>query len=143
MAKVEIDLKKEEVRGLFVIGIIASLLAARDSFSWTVQLPYGVMIDSKSIVNGFLLYWGLYAFFMVVALSDDVFNEKVANDCAVTGHFMVFFGILLSIFTLFEGLLTGPVAVLMGSQLSQWVTPLIAFAITSLFIRRWRWGARP
>jgi hypothetical protein len=78
-------LLKEEVRGLFVLGIIGSLLAL------------GRMLDVKifddvslaTLTSGLIGYWLVYVFLMAMGISDDIIRPGIARFC--TGVARIFF----------------------------------------------------
>jgi len=58
-----LDLKREEVRGLFVLGIIGVLLGLRNVVPWNIPINY------------LLCYWGSYAFLMALGVSADIIEQ--------------------------------------------------------------------
>lgn len=64
--------RREELRGLFIFGVLASLLAGREYYT-AVKIPFGTLeIDAIYFADLILLLWGAYAFFMALSISDDV-----------------------------------------------------------------------
>jgi len=68
---------REELRGLFVLGVLASLLAGRENYK-SVKIPFGTIeVDAIIFANLILLLWGMYAFFMALSISDDVLPDFI------------------------------------------------------------------
>jgi hypothetical protein len=77
------NLRHEEIRGLFIFGLLAVLASIRIQYSstntqMTVQFGYGT-INLLPILDNIILLWSLYAFFMVLGLSGDVIGKRVAD----------------------------------------------------------------
>jgi hypothetical protein len=79
----------EEVRGLFVLGIIAVLIVLN-----TQPLPsvFRVLVDTL------LGFWGGYAFLTVVGLSEDIFGKKISDAFYLVGLYalgcaVIYFGL--------------------------------------------------
>lgn len=93
-----IDLHREEVRGVFVLGIVATLFLAKDYLSF--KFPYGSTLFTE-YVNSLILFWLVYAFLMAIAVSDDIFSETAIRICIAGGQTCFQCGIMY----LFGGLL--------------------------------------
>ena len=70
--------KKEEIRGLFVLGVIATVLAFRGDLQKIVSPSGG---NLGALVPVLALTWGVYAFFMTIGISDDIFKAKACRVC--------------------------------------------------------------
>jgi hypothetical protein len=71
------NLQRDEVRGIFVLGVIGTLLAL-----W--QLPNTVFTESPRvtlhiIIVSLTVLWGLCIFFMVIGVSDDWMWERLVK----------------------------------------------------------------
>jgi hypothetical protein len=78
-----LNVKDEELRALFVLGVLATLLAGQQYYQG-MSISFGILtMPVKDLVNIILLTWGSYAFFMVFALSKDIF-PKFINDFSRT-----------------------------------------------------------
>jgi hypothetical protein len=79
LARKPIDDRKEELRGLFVLGLLAVFAAVRVQYSsFEVQLGH-LSLDIIPIINMIIILWSLYAFFMVLGLSEDVIGKTIAD----------------------------------------------------------------
>lgn len=77
------SLRHEEIRGLFIFGLLAVLASIRIQYSstntqMTVQLGYG-SFNILPILDNIILLWSLYAFFMVLGLSEDVIGKGISE----------------------------------------------------------------
>lgn len=69
------DLRREELRGIFAIGVIAAIFTA-DQLYGKVEI-FGATIEQ---LTGYLLFfWFLYILFMAVGVSDDIFGSKTSE----------------------------------------------------------------
>jgi hypothetical protein len=67
--------KEDEIRGLYVLGILAILISLKTS-NVTLNLDiFGNNLDLSFIINLLLLFWFLYAIIVLLALSN-LFDEK-------------------------------------------------------------------
>ena len=65
----ETELHREEVRGVFIIGILAILIGLKtEQF---VKLPEW----SNPVINIIVFFWGLYVILIPLALSDDLLKK--------------------------------------------------------------------
>jgi hypothetical protein len=78
-----LDLHREEVRGLFVLGIIGVLLAIRNVVPWNIPIYY------------LLLYWGMYAFLMALGVSADIIEQPYSYAGMFLAKKMFGFGIAM------------------------------------------------
>jgi len=78
-----IDLHREEVRGVFALGIVATLFLVKDYLSF--QYPYGSTLFTV-YVNLPIILWIIYAFFMAIAVSDDIFSDIAIRICVAGGR---------------------------------------------------------
>jgi len=71
--------KREELRGLFVLGLLAVIASIRiqsDEITIAIeQKSYEVTI----FLDIMLFLWSFYAFFMVLALSEDIIGKNLSN----------------------------------------------------------------
>ena len=70
------ELRREETRGIFALGVIATVIAFRQEFAATSSL-------AASLVFLIAAQWGLYVFLMTVGVSDDVFKPTVIEACLI------------------------------------------------------------
>jgi hypothetical protein len=86
--ELNLDKDREELRGIFVLGVIATLLTSREFLDFLVL---GVPI--RVILLGIILMWGAYAFFMVVGISGDWVNEPIVKVCYLMAYTLFVTGI--------------------------------------------------
>jgi hypothetical protein len=95
------ETKKEEIRGLFVLGLLAVLTSVRVQYS---KMPVTIGQSSFDVVVFFdltILFWSFYAFFMVFGLSEDMLGKSIAEVCrGVAKAFLQFNFMMLSVFGL-------------------------------------------
>jgi len=73
--------KNEEIRGLFVLGLLAVLTSVRVQYS---KMSVTIGQSSFDVVVFFdltIVFWSLYAFFMVFGLSEDMLGKTIAEAC--------------------------------------------------------------
>jgi hypothetical protein len=96
--------KNEEIRGLFVLGLLAVLTSVRVQYS---KMDVTLGQNTFDVIVFFdltILFWSFYAFFMVFGLSEDMLGKGIANACRVTATAFLQFN-FLALLTL--GLLLG------------------------------------
>ncbi len=76
---------REELRGLFTLGLMAILITLRISQTEIVL----VVFDKRFIITGILdltlALWGAYAFLIIVSLSGDILPERFCEVCYKIG----------------------------------------------------------
>lgn len=82
-------LAREELRALFVLGIIGTLLGVRDVLD--INLGYGITFSFVATL--LMIYWGIYVFLMAIGISDDLVRLRVANTCATAAAVCFILGI--------------------------------------------------
>lgn len=71
--------RREEVRGLFVLGLLAVLVVVRFQ-SEKLMVPIGESsFDLMPLMDITIILLSLYAFFMVLGISDDVIGKTLAE----------------------------------------------------------------
>lgn len=79
------DIKKEEIRGLFVLGLLAVLASVRLQYN---SLMVNIGQGSFNLLVFFdftIVFWSLYAVFMVFGLSADMLGKtswRMYRHCA-------------------------------------------------------------
>ncbi len=73
--------KNEEIRGLFVLGLLAVLTSVRVQYSKMEVVIGQSTFDVVVFFDLTILFWSFYAFFMVFGLSEDMLGKGVANAC--------------------------------------------------------------
>ena len=71
----------EEARGFFVLGLLAVVATIRIQFLNGVItiLINGTQYIITPFFDAMIILWSLYAFFMVLGISDDIIGEKASN----------------------------------------------------------------
>jgi len=75
----ETELRREELRGLFTLGLLAILVVIKFQ---NEKLPVTMGQSSLDLIpwlNFTIILWSLYAFFMVLGLSSDVIGKNLAE----------------------------------------------------------------
>jgi len=68
---------REEGRGLFVLGVMATLLAARDYYA-NLDISFKkFQVPATFLANIILVFWGGYSFFMVFAIPGIFKNKSI------------------------------------------------------------------
>jgi hypothetical protein len=84
----ERELRREEVRGIFAIGMIAVLFSVNQRFG-SIRVD-GVPVEFLTFL--LLFFWSLYVLLMAVGVSGDIFGAELADFCRDFGHFMFMAG---------------------------------------------------
>jgi predicted Kef-type K+ transport protein len=98
-------LRIEEIRGVFILGLLAILVSIRFKYE---DFPVNIgqfsfnLIGLVDITIGF---WILYAYFMILGVSEDILGKKFSEQFLNLSRFFlflyfVFLGIILSIIVL-------------------------------------------
>jgi hypothetical protein len=97
------DDRKEEVRGLFVLGLLAVFASIRVQYS-SFMVQFGQLsLDIIPLLNVIVVLWSLYAFFMVLGLSEDIIGKIAAeafrqNSKTFLLYNFLLLGVLVAIF---------------------------------------------
>jgi len=70
---VETTLRREEARGVFVIGLLAILLSLR------LDQSFRAMFETLRPLNIVIVYWALYVGSAAIGVSSDIVDKAVAN----------------------------------------------------------------
>ena len=88
--------RTEEIRGLFVLGLLAVLSSIRVQQSEMMVDIGQISLNIIPLLDMTIALWSLYAFFMVLGLSEDVVGETISNSSRETAKaFLVLNFILL------------------------------------------------
>ena len=71
--------RREEVRGIFTLGLMAILVALRVGQPTINLASEGETVAVVGIIDLTLVFWGIYAFSMIISLSTDIFPEKACK----------------------------------------------------------------
>ena len=129
--------RREEIRGLFVLGLLAVIASVRiqndeimviiDEHSYNVVIFLDVMI----------VLWSFYAFFMVLGLSEDIIGKKASSmfreNSATYLYFSFLFLVFLSILLVYSAYPTR----------TPWALGFLLILIAYFVIKRLRKIQRP
>jgi hypothetical protein len=78
-----IYLGREEIRGLFTLGLLAVLAAVRIQYI-ALNKEITILINGKQYAvtvffDWMIFLWSFYAFFMILGISDDIIGEKASK----------------------------------------------------------------
>jgi hypothetical protein len=73
------DRKDEEIRGIFVLGLLAVLASIRVQSDKIMVTVGQISIDFMPFLNITLVLWSFYAIFMVFGLSEDILGKTASN----------------------------------------------------------------
>jgi hypothetical protein len=95
----QIELEREEVRGIFVLGIVATLLSMKDILTaWGFAQTFVNTIEA--ILSWLVVPWGVYALFMALTVSGEGnppwINARIARFSHNAAEFLFLYG--LSVF---------------------------------------------
>jgi hypothetical protein len=71
--------KREELRGLFVLGLLAVVASVRIQSKNITFIINGNPYDVAVFLDIMLITWSFYAFFMILGLSEDIIGKKSAD----------------------------------------------------------------
>jgi hypothetical protein len=89
------ELLREEVRGIFVLGVIGSLLALGRG------LDVKVFFDTSlgDLTSGLIGFWAIYVVLMAMGVSDDIVRPSISEICkrAAKLYFLVGLAVLMTV----------------------------------------------
>ncbi len=88
-------LRREEIRGLFALGLLAVVASIRIQNSQIVYTFNNNKYDVTIFFDVTLLMWSLYAFFMVVGLSEDILGQKTSQSFRSLSTYYLFFSFII------------------------------------------------
>ena len=69
----------EEVRGLFVLGLLAVVVSIRIQNTNLIMIIDSKSFDVTIFLDVMIFLWSFYAFFMILGQSTDMFEEKLSD----------------------------------------------------------------
>lgn len=75
------DIKQEEIRGLFVLGLLAVLASVRIQYGTMPLAIGGASYDVVLFLDSTIVLWSFYALFMVFGFSADMIGESTSKIC--------------------------------------------------------------
>jgi hypothetical protein len=121
------SLKNEEIRGLFVLGLLAVLVSIRiQQKEMVVQIGQG-SFDVMFLLNINIVLWSFYAFFMVLGLSADIVGATASERFKETARmFLILDFVVLGAFSSLLGLIG------YGARLFWASFALLVFALSAI-----------
>jgi hypothetical protein len=105
----EQNYRKEEIRGIFVLGLLAVLVTVRIQNAKIMVTIGQTTFDAIPLLDITVLLWSFYAFFMVLGLSEDIFGETMASSFRQTAKtFLTFYFIMMAFLALIFGFYAYP-----------------------------------
>ena len=90
--------RREEIRGLFVGVVVASLLAGRNYYEGKrIEFPL-LSFNLEGFIYILIAFWGIYIFFMVIAFSSDFLPYYICSYFQKLAGFFLFSGFLYLIY---------------------------------------------
>lgn len=90
--------RKEEIRGLFVLGLLAVLSSIRVQ-NETMMVSIGqISINIIPFLDITIILWSFYAFFMVFGLSEDMIGRTASNVFREAAKAFLYFNFLILAF---------------------------------------------
>lgn len=83
---------REQIRGIFAIGTVASIVALRDRVDPNTAY-FNVRI--VSLIDLLLFFWVAYIFLMALGVSEDIFGKRFSGLCVGLARFSFGIGIML------------------------------------------------
>jgi hypothetical protein len=95
---------REEIRGLFTLGLLAVVTSIRIQYLdklMTISINERI-VDLTSVFDLIIVLWSLYAFLMVLGVSDDMLGEKEARFLRMISRYYLFFSYFVIGFDLID-----------------------------------------
>ena len=127
-----VELRREEIRGLFVLGLLAILVAIKFQNEEIIIKIGKISFDIIPLLTITIISWSLYAFFMVLGVSEDVIGKSASEIFKEFSRaFLALDFLLLGIFSIFVFYAAYP------SRLP-WVLCLIFILILHMIVKKLR-----
>ncbi len=136
-------LNREEIRGLFTLGLLAVVASLRIQYlGRLITIPVSErVVDLTPLFDSTIILWSLYAFFMMLGVSDDILGEKGARALRFISKYYLFFSYFLigydaiSLYYSFYPLQSVGITIIMTAIILYWLlaqsSPLQAFKTRS------------
>jgi hypothetical protein len=94
-----IYLGREEIRGIFALGLLAVVTTVRIQYI-ALNRDITILIDGKPqnitpFFDAMIVLWSLYAFFMVLGISDDIIGEKACRGLRRISRYYLYVSFLI------------------------------------------------
>ena len=124
------DYKSEEIRGIFVLGLLAVLAAIRIQNRQMIVMIGQLTFDVAIFLDVTILFWSLYAFFMVLGLSKDIVGRNLSeNFRGVAKACLTMDFVLMAMFTSLFGYYAYPTRV-------PWALGLFAILVGYIVVKK-------
>lgn len=92
-----IYLGREEIRGLFTLGLLAVVATVRIQYQnrEITVLINGMQYVITPFFDVMIILWSFYAFFMVVGISDDIIGQKASKIFRNVSRYYLYFSYLI------------------------------------------------
>jgi hypothetical protein len=92
-----IYLGREEIRGLFTLGLLAVIATIRIQYqNREITIPIkGTQYVITPFFDVMIIMWSLYAFFMVLGISDDIIGEKACKGLRTVSRYYLYGSFLI------------------------------------------------
>jgi len=92
-----IYLGREEIRGLFTLGLLAVITTIRIQYqNREITIPInGTQYVVTPFFDAMIILWSLYAFFMVLGMSDDIIGEKTCKGFRRISRYYLYISFLI------------------------------------------------
>ena len=117
--------RREEIRGLFVGAVVASLLAGRNYYAGKRIVFPLLSFNVEGFIYILIAFWGIYVFFMVLAFSSDFLPYDICSYFQKFAGFFLFSGFMYLIYF-------GSVFFIIG-HLNKW-KDILAISLPLIFI---------
>ena len=124
---------REEIRGLFTLGLLAVVTSIRIQYLdklMTISINERI-VDLTSLFDLTIILWSLYAFFMVLGVSDDMLGEKEARLLRSLSRYYLFFSyfiigfVLVDVYYSLYPLQSIGITIIMISVIAYWLSKRI------------------
>lgn len=88
------NFRKEEIRGLFVLGLLAVLASVRVQNEEMMVSIGQISINIIPLLDIIIILWSFYAFFMVFGLSEDMIGKIASNVFREAAKVFLYFNFL-------------------------------------------------
>ena len=94
------DTKREELRGLFTLGLMAILITLRVTQNEIIFYIFGQQYNMIGVIDVTLMFWGLYVLLMILWLSNDWLPKNLCDIAYQSGIAMLALSFALFYITL-------------------------------------------
>jgi hypothetical protein len=117
-------LRREEIRGIFAVGALASIYALRQRLD-----PAASFLDIKigPLLDILLASWTSYVFLMAIGVSPDIFGKRISGFCQGLAHFLFLMGIFLMAVIVLPSLANSAIAWLRTLPPESWLLGIFLF----------------